>query len=407
MKKVRKCCFKGIFPVFVGLSFLFSASASAMNLHYRHEIGKIFFSPHGIFEMRGDRAHTGKPFTNEKYMKLYHHDGQKKQINIYDKGVAAFGNDKERIYFHYDSRNGVPTYDSATGTTNVVSRLGERDINNTVQVGIGIPTRLSVIGTDANMILYSLVNDDPSGVTGPTQTIIGKLPDGTYVKYFDTSILKKQYFSDPSRFHFSDSILIYKDTIIIPYHNIDDQEQRGEFRFKWDDKAQWFGVEYVPVSPVTITTTHKYYYTSNITAEQKEQADAIARQIADYVMSQKNLKTDLEKVGLATKIVRKYTYEGKYGPEENNYYRTPYGVFVAKKFTCAGTTTALGRVLEFMGYKWGHANEEKWMHQWCVLTMDGKRGHADPAFGQDDAVGYGEYQSGEKAVREVLEKQGK
>ena len=98
---------------------------------------------------------------------------------------------------------------------------------------------------------------------------------------------------------------------------------------------------------------------------------------------------------------------GKYGSEENNYYRTPYGVFIAKKFTCARTTTALGRVLEFMGYEWEHVNENKWMHQWCILKMDGKRGHADPALGQDDAVGYGEYQSGETSVREVLEKQGK
>lgn len=93
--------------------------------------------------------------------------------------------------------------------------------------------------------------------------------------------------------------------------------------------------------------------------------------------------------------------------EENNYYRTPYGVFIAKKFTCAGTATALGRVLEFMGYEWEHVNENKWLHQWCVLKMDGKLGHADPAFGTDDAVGYGEYQSGEESVRKALEAQRK
>ena len=405
-KKAKKRCFEGIFFIFLGLLFVFPVHVSAMTFQNRNEIGEIVLSPSGIFEIEGAISHAGKPYTNEKHIQSYRINSQKNGKNIYDKGIAVFSNGREKIYFHYDSGNGASAYGSETGATNIISRLGGEDINNAVQVGIGIPTKLSVIGTDTGMLLYLLTDYDPSGLTGPTQTIIGKSSDGTYVKYFDTRSMKQQYFSDPRRFHFSDSILFYKDTIIIPYYNTGSKEQRGEFRFKWDDKAQWFGVEQVPVSPIIITTTHKYYYTSNITEEQKAQADAVARQIADYVMSQKNLKTDLEKVRLATKIVRKCALEGKYGAEENNYYRTPYGVFVAKKFTCAGTATALGRVLEFMGFDWGHVNEEKWLHQWCVLTMDGKPGHADPASGIDDAVGYGEYQSGEKAVRETMEAKG-
>ena len=144
------------------------------------------------------------------------------------------------------------------------------------------------------------------------------------------------------------------------------------------------------------------YYNSHITESQAAEADAIAREIANHVLSNPALRTDLEKVREATKIVRWYAFKGKYGPDEDKYYRTPYGVFVAGRFTCAGTTRALGRVLEFMGYEWEHVNENEWLHQWCVLTMDGKIGHADAAFGDSDAVGYGEYVSGEKAVREAL-----
>ena len=53
------------------------------------------------------------------------------------------------------------------------------------------------------------------------------------------------------------------------------------------------------------------------------------------------------------------------------------GVFVAGVYTCAGTTRALGRVLDYMGYSWQHVNENKWSHQWCIVTMDGQAGYAD------------------------------
>lgn len=45
------------------------------------------------------------------------------------------------------------------------------------------------------------------------------------------------------------------------------------------------------------------------------------------------------------------------------------GVFVDGVYTCAGTTRALGRVLDYMGYGWQHVNENKWVHQWCIMTM--------------------------------------
>ncbi len=38
-----------------------------------------------------------------------------------------------------------------------------------------------------------------------------------------------------------------------------------------------------------------------------------------------------------------------------------------------------------------HVNENKWVHQWCILTMDGQTGYAD---GMGDIAGYGEMVSG-------------
>ena len=64
---------------------------------------------------------------------------------------------------------------------------------------------------------------------------------------------------------------------------------------------------------------------------------------------------------------------------------------MAGVYTCAGTTRALGRVLDYMGYSWQHVNENKWSHQWCIVTMDGQAGYAD---GMGGIAGYGEMVSG-------------
>lgn len=130
-----------------------------------------------------------------------------------------------------------------------------------------------------------------------------------------------------------------------------------------------------------VVAKHDYY--KNCSKEQANQADDVARKIAIRVLSDSSLTTDLAKVRKAASIIyREYILSNQYGTDANKYYRSPYGVFVAHVSTCAGGTRALGRVLDFMGYDWTHANPNSWTHQWCVLQMDGKTGYAD-------AMGYG------------------
>lgn len=138
--------------------------------------------------------------------------------------------------------------------------------------------------------------------------------------------------------------------------------------------------------PVKKSDPHSYY--RGLKPEQAEQADNVARKIADAVMSEKSLTSDLQRVKAAAVIVARYCSRCMYGNDPYKYYRSPYGVFVAGIFTCSGATRALGRVLDFMGYKWEHANENQYSHQWCILEMDGRKGFAD---GQLGAAGYGEY----------------
>ena len=135
-------------------------------------------------------------------------------------------------------------------------------------------------------------------------------------------------------------------------------------------------------------STHNYY--RGLTKAQAEQADKVAREIAEYVKNKRELTTDRERVAMAARIVAGYCNRGVYGNDEQKFYRSPYGVFIAGIFTCAGATRALGRVLDFMGYDWEHVNENKWAHQWCVLKMDGVTGYAD---GQVGFVNYGTHPS--------------
>ena len=133
-------------------------------------------------------------------------------------------------------------------------------------------------------------------------------------------------------------------------------------------------------------TSHNYY--KGLTKAQAMEADKIARSIAKEIIADKSLNTDLKKVREATRSVARFCSACTYGNDEKRYYRSPYGVFVAGVFTCAGATRALGRVLDFMGYDWQHVNENQWAHQWCILEMDGQIGFAD---GQGGMADYGEH----------------
>ena len=129
---------------------------------------------------------------------------------------------------------------------------------------------------------------------------------------------------------------------------------------------------------------HHYYL--GITAEGAQAADLVAKQIADSIMSNQTYTTDLQRVSAAAEKVAVYCGQDTYGMDSTKYYRSPYGVFVAGVYTCAGSTRALGRVLDYMGYSWQHTHENENRHQWCVLTMDGQTGFAD---GMSGIAGYG------------------
>ncbi len=222
--------------------FLLAANCFAMKLEQPVEIGKVTFPPMGYFAVEGATSHTGTPFS-QQYIDAYHLNKNKIQP-IYDKGVAIFGNGSDAIYFHYDARDGKPDH-------NIVSKMGSRDIKNTVDVGIGIPTHINLLKTDSGIDLYLLMSEDASGLVGCTYTLLGRRNDGIFVKYFNTYEMRSKYFGKARGIYFS-QCSIQDDSIIIEYQRFHrelgqygERVTEGEFRFKWDESAQWFGVEQV------------------------------------------------------------------------------------------------------------------------------------------------------------------
>lgn len=146
------------------------------------------------------------------------------------------------------------------------------------------------------------------------------------------------------------------------------------------------------------------YYGSTISQEQVTQAEAIAKSIADSIRNNPAYKNDLQRVkAVVEEVSARAAKKMMYGADENKYYRSPYGILVSGNFTCAGATRTVGRILDYMGYKWTHVNENEWLHQWCVLEMDGQIGYADSNVFPGGRAGYGEYWEGVSSVKQALE----
>ena len=142
-------------------------------------------------------------------------------------------------------------------------------------------------------------------------------------------------------------------------------------------------------SKYTVNSVHNYY--TGVSSECVQLSDQIASDIAASIMGNTAYTTDLQRVTAATKIVKQYCDANTYGMDTTKYYRSPYGVFIAGVYTCAGSTRALGRILDYMGFEWQHTHENQNRHQWCVLTLDGQTGYAD---GMAGIAGYGTMTNG-------------
>ena len=166
----------------------------------------------------------GTPKDYHSYYKKY----------IYSKGIARYGNGEDALYIHYDDKSGC--------------NVGSKDIKNTQKVGLFCDV-VEKITTSKGITLYSFNN-----IYGPLSEfqIVGRQKDGKWVKYIDTDNIVKTYFGTNEHGYKAVDIVFdltcRNDTLIMKYKHLRGSRGRnyeGEFRFKWDEAAQWFSVEQI------------------------------------------------------------------------------------------------------------------------------------------------------------------
>ena len=210
-----------------------ASNCLAMTFSQPVEIGRFYtqIQRSSGFHIKGASSNNGTRYDKvAKYIKDYG----------WNKGLATFGEGVDALYVHYDYENDkIPS-----GT-----RFGGKDVSNTVGIEVWHDGTIMQIKGSNNMTFYSVRF---SYCTSHLH-IIGKNKNSKWVKYIDSKKLSDKYFGGKDRYK-EDGGVIYDvptcvgDKIIVTYRRWywkGISEPEGEFRFKWDDKAQWFSVEQI------------------------------------------------------------------------------------------------------------------------------------------------------------------
>ena len=106
---------------------------------------------------------------------------------------------------------------------------------------------------------------------------------------------------------------------------------------------------------------NRHHFTVKKTGNQVADAKRVAKVIAKWSTG----RTQLERVDMAAYYVSLFSNRDRY-TMRGRYFNKAYGVFVAKEYSCAGSTDALRMVLQLMGFKAEHVNKNAYTHQWCT-----------------------------------------
>ena len=234
---------------FLGLLVMFmiiSSNCLAMTFSQPVEIGSVGGTPQGGFSIKGASYNNGTSYKNGQL--------DKEWGKLYEKGIARFGNDVDALYVHYDCspNKNIEYWDAYS------PKFGDKDAKRTVSLmaGEGEYVTIYKIKNTGDVTLYLLRSQ--GSVAGTTiYVLLGRRSDGVFVKYFDMEDINIKYFglqknkygtTKGMRNPWYKNCRCQGNTITIEYersHGRTGYVKEGEFRFKWDEKAQWFGVEHV------------------------------------------------------------------------------------------------------------------------------------------------------------------
>ncbi len=219
---------------FFGLLVMLMMIASncfAMTFSQPVEIGNFVLKQvgHNNFEINGATYNSDIAKT-DSHGKTY-----------YTNGVARFGYGESEIWLHYN-KNSHPPY----------CKLGGKNLSDTITEDFSWGHKIFYIGGGNGFKFYALKSqfDMPSAQTKYEYNIIGRKSDGTWLKYFNTKKFLDNHIGKSYGYSMQD-LTISGDTIIIKYKVLEYRYRKisdgecGELRFKWDNEAQWFGIEHV------------------------------------------------------------------------------------------------------------------------------------------------------------------
>lgn len=153
-------------------------------------------------------------------------------------GVSKLGDKDDFICFY-----------QRPATTNF--SYGVIDINNTFPFLSYYGCDFTQIKTTDDITFY-MIHEYQADITGEAYILLGNTRNGKWFKYFDTRDLTKKYFGKiKTRYQHPCYTSWYcnGDMIAVVYQRMNERSHgfvnEGEFRFKWDEAAQWFGVEQI------------------------------------------------------------------------------------------------------------------------------------------------------------------
>ena len=151
--------------------------------------------------------------------------------------MLKFGTGEDAIFVHH--RSGYKNYPN----------FGSKNISKSVSVEPGLyGCTIFQLKNDKNIRIY-IVRPDEAMAVILNYTLLGKMNDGTFVKYLSFRDIWNKYMDNNQKKGrpFTENIYCAGDTIVIEYsrYKQGSKYKEGEFRFKWDEAAQWFSVEQV------------------------------------------------------------------------------------------------------------------------------------------------------------------
>lgn len=219
---------KFFFPLVVFL--IISSNCFAVTFSQPIKIGEIGFplqAPYHGFVVDGATRNEGSAYNENR-------ERNGKPLTTYTNGVACFG----VLYCKYNFKGKNSSNSMIFGGRNDFILTQDSSYKEIFSIDNEVGIKLYVI-----YHIYCVTD----------LKIIGTQKNGKWVVYIDSKKLSDKYFDGKDAYK-EDGGIIYDrpicrdNSIVVTYrrwHWKGMSEPEGEFRFKWDDSAQWFGVEQI------------------------------------------------------------------------------------------------------------------------------------------------------------------